>query len=80
MIFRVMSFPLSPSTCHSILDTRPCSLDNRVRPHQHPLRDRQADLLGGFQICHEVELCRLFYRQVNGLGSLEKIKAFDRTV
>jgi hypothetical protein len=41
---------------------------------------KQADLLGGFQICHEVELCRLFYRQVNGLGSLEKIKAFDRTV
>src|SRR6266542_5148248 len=30
-----------------------------VRPRQHVRRDRQADLLGGFQIDYQLELCRL---------------------
>jgi hypothetical protein len=34
-------------------------LDHLVRPRQHVWRDRETDLLGGFQIDHELELCRL---------------------
>jgi hypothetical protein len=44
-------------------------LDHLIRPRQHVGRNRQADLLGRFQIDDELELCRLLHRQVGGLGS-----------
>ena len=36
--------------------------DHFIRPHQHVRRNRQADLLGGFQIDDELELRRLLDR------------------
>ena len=44
-----------------------------VRPHQHIRRDRQADLLGGFQIDDEFKLRRLFYWEVGWLGAFENL-------
>jgi hypothetical protein len=35
------------------------SLDHLIRPHQHIRRDREADLLGRFQIDDQLELHRL---------------------
>ena len=42
-----------------------------VRPVQHRLRNRQADLLRRLEIDHQLELRRLLYRQIGGLGSLQ---------
>jgi len=53
---RSIVFPLNPK-----FEIRnPKSLDHPVRSHQHVQRNRQADLLGGFEINHELELGRLF--------------------
>jgi hypothetical protein len=41
-----------------------------VRSHEHSLRNRQSDLLGGFQIDHQLELRRLLDREIGGFGSL----------
>ena len=71
MIFILMSFSLSRSTCHSTLDTRPVSFDHLVRPVQHGLRNRHTDLLRGFKIEHQLKLRRLLDRQVGRLGSLQ---------
>jgi hypothetical protein len=38
-----------------------CSLDHLIRSGQHVGRNREADLLGGFQIDDELKLRRLFY-------------------
>ena len=45
----------------SVLSTRysALSFDNPVRSRQHIGWNRQADLLGGFQIDHQLELRRL---------------------
>ena len=58
--------------CCSTLDrlTAYLSLDHLVRPRQHVRRNRQADLLGGFQIDHELELRRLFHWESAGLAPL----------
>ena len=45
--------------------------DHLVRPHQHVRRNRQTDLLGGFEIDHELELLRLLDRKISGLGALQ---------
>jgi len=47
------------------------SLDQLGRPREHLRRNRQADLLGRFQIDHELKLGRLLDRQIGGLGSLQ---------
>ena len=44
-----------------------------IRPHQHIGRDRQADLLGRFQIDDELELDRLLDRQIGGLRALQNL-------
>ena len=44
------------SSCHSSLDTRPFSFDHLVRSRQHIRRNRQADLLGRFQIDDQLKL------------------------
>jgi hypothetical protein len=45
------------------------SLDHSIRSHQHIRRNRQADLLGGFEIDDELELLRLFHREFGAKGS-----------
>ena len=44
-----------------------------IRPRQNFGRDRQADLLGGFEINHELELQRLLHGQVGGFGSFQNL-------
>jgi hypothetical protein len=44
--------------------------DHPIRPREHFLRNRNADLLRRFQIDYELELCRLLHRQVARLGAL----------
>jgi hypothetical protein len=51
------------------------SLDHFSRSIQHRLRNRQTDLLGRFQIDHELKLGRLLDRQIGGLGSLPGFSA-----
>src|SRR6266481_7387933 len=51
----------------------PFSLDHLIRPEQHRLRDRQADLLGGFQIDYKLKLHWLLHRQVCGLCTFEDL-------
>ncbi len=48
-----------------------------IRPHQNVRRNRQADLLGGFKIDHQLKLGRLLNRQIGGLGSLENLVNID---
>ena len=38
------------------------SFDDPIRPRQHTRRNREADLFGGFQIDHQLELGRLLDR------------------
>jgi len=45
-------------------------LDHLIRPVQNGLRNRQANLLRGFQIDHQLELRRLLHRQVRGFVPL----------
>jgi hypothetical protein len=47
------------------------SLDHPIRSRQHIRRDRQANLLGRFQIDRKLELCRLLNRQVCRLSPFE---------
>src|SRR5262244_3924569 len=53
------------------------SLDHSIRSSQHVRRNRQADLLGRFQIDHEFELYWLLHRQVGGLRSFEDFVHVD---
>ena len=73
VIFFFISFSLPRFTCHSTLDTRFFSLDYPVCSHQHVGRNRQADLLGGFQIDDELEFLRLLHREIGGLGAFEDL-------
>ena len=41
--------------------------DHSIRSRQHIWRNREADLLGRFEIDHQLKLCRLFDRKVGGL-------------
>ena len=57
---------LSHPLLHAGLSRR--ILDHLIRPHQHVRRNRQADLLRGFEIDDELKLRRLLDRQVAGLA------------
>ena len=46
-----------------------CLFDHLIRPRQHVRWNRQADLLGRFQIDDELELRRLLHREIGGLGT-----------
>ena len=48
-------------------------LDHLIRPRQHIRRDRQADLLRGFQVDHELDLRRLLNRQISRLGTFKDL-------
>jgi hypothetical protein len=45
---------------HPVSSSNLKSFDDFIRARQHVRRDRQADLLGRFQIDDELELLRLF--------------------
>lgn len=45
------------------------SLDDSVRSRENIRRDRDADLLGGLKIDHQLEFCRLLYRQLGRVGA-----------
>ena len=47
------------------------SLDYLIRSIKHRLWNDQTDLLGRFQIYHQLKLRRLFDGQISGLGSLQ---------
>jgi hypothetical protein len=51
----------------------PTSPNHLVRPHQHVRRNRQADLLGRFQINDEFKLLRLLHRQIGGLSAFQNL-------
>ena len=46
-------------------------LDHFIRPRQHVGWNRHADLLGGVQVDHQFELCRLFNGKIGGLGTFK---------
>src|SRR4029453_16235660 len=64
---RPMVVPLNPQ----FGIRNPKSLDHPIRPRQHVGWNRQADLLGGFQIDDEFKLRRLLHWQLGSLSSLE---------
>ena len=47
------------------------SFDHLIGSIQHRLRIREADLLGGFEIDHQLEFRRLLHGQIGGFCSLE---------
>src|SRR5215471_13724181 len=49
------------------------SFDHFICPRQHIRRNRQGDLLSGFEIDNELELLRLLHREVGGLGTLQNL-------
>src|SRR5262245_16219304 len=48
-------------------------LDNLVGSREHRRWDRQAEGLGGLEIDHQLERCRLLNREVGGLGAFEDL-------
>src|SRR4030095_7735747 len=69
---RIFSCIGSNSDC--CLLPRACCLTNHLtRPRQHVRRNREADLLRRFEIYHQLELGRLLYGQIRGLGSFQDL-------
>jgi hypothetical protein len=62
---------LSHPLLHAGLSRR--LLDHPIRPRQHIRRNRQTDLLGCFQIDHQLKLLRLLGRKVGGFRSLQDL-------
>ena len=56
---------------HLVGDSR--LLDHPIRAEQHRLRNRYADLLGGFEIDHEIVLRWAFDWQIRGFGAFENL-------
>ena len=46
-------------------------LNDLVRPPQERRRDREPERLGGLEVNHQLELCRLLDGQVTGFCALE---------
>ena len=67
------SFQLSPISCtHCCLLPRAyCLADHPVRLHQHPLGNRQVDLLCRLEIDHELKLVDRFMRRSPSLGFID---------
>src|SRR5262249_22463073 len=49
------------------------SFDHSIRPCQDIRRNRQGDLLSGFEIDNELELLRLLHLEVGGLWTLQNL-------
>src|SRR4030095_3637905 len=60
---------LSHPLLHAGLSRR--LLDHPVCPRQHCARNREADLLGSYQVNHELKLRGLLDWQLGGLGAFE---------
>ena len=59
---------------HSVFPIVSFALSNYpISPRQQIRRDRQANLLGGFQIDQQLEFHRLLDRQVGRLGTLQDL-------
>src|SRR5215475_6975264 len=72
MIFLVIAvLPAFPISAGLTSDFLPLSLDHFVRPRQHVGWDREANLLGGFEIDDEFEIPRGFNRQFLRLGPFQ---------
>ena len=56
---------------NGVSDAFSVSLDHPVCPRQHVGRNRQADLLGSYQVNHELKLRGLLDWQLGGLGAFE---------
>src|SRR5262245_21912199 len=65
----IMLFSVNPKSAIENLK----SFDDSIRPRQHVRRDRQPDLLGSFEINHELELHGLLHRKIGGLGTFENL-------
>ena len=78
VIFLFMCFSLPPSPCHSTLDTCLFSFDHFIRSRQHVRRNRQADLLGSFQIDDQLKLCWLFHWHFSWLCTSQDFIHVDR--
>src|SRR5438270_6565922 len=53
-------------------------LNQVVRPRQHRRWNGEAEVFGGFQVDHQLELGGLLDGQVAGLGTLENLVHVDR--
>src|SRR5262245_18478004 len=73
VIFLFMYFFSPRSTCHSILDTCPFSLDDLVRPRQELGEKCQADLFCRLEVYDEFKLYRLLHRQITWLCALKNL-------
>jgi hypothetical protein len=62
---------LSHPLLHAGLSRR--ILDYPIRPHQHVGRNRQADLLGCFQVDDQLELRRLLHREIGWFGTFKNL-------
>ena len=49
------------------------SPNHLVRPRQHVRRNRQADLIGRFEVDNELEFPRLLHRKIGGLCALKDL-------
>ena len=49
------------------------SFDDPIRPREHVRRNYETDLLGGFQVDHEVEFGRLLDGKVGGLCAFQNL-------
>src|SRR5215467_10801449 len=49
------------------------SFDHPIRSRQHVGRDRQTDLLRGFEIDDQLKLRRLLYREISRLSAFENL-------
>jgi hypothetical protein len=63
-VFFMVLLPIDILQIHN-----PKSPNHPIRPRQHIRRNREADLLGGFEIDDELKLRRPFHRQLGGLGA-----------
>ena len=73
VIVLLMCFSRVFPSHRSLLACSSCLFDHLIRPRQHVRRNRQTDLLGGFQIDDELELFRLLHRQVSRLGAFQNL-------
>ena len=55
------------------------SLDHPIRPRQHLLRNREANLLRCLEIDDELKLRRLLDRKISGLGAFENFVNIERS-
>src|SRR5437762_67003 len=53
--------------------SRRCSFDHLIRSRQHVQRNRESDLLGRFQVDHELKLRWLLHRQFAGVCTFQDL-------